>query len=235
MTSREPAPPSKSDGAADGRETTHPHVVGTGPNDPMETDDGAVSDDQDGGEYIELADGPDALPELDDDWPRMSARTPQELSTWANERRKAERDVAWMPWGIVESAVEAVRGVDDPDDLDRSLDTLVATLKLLLGPSRLRMTLPRWSIKPDRTGRLVIRKHSGGRRQGSIKGQPWTRRECLEWWGSWTELDGKPIQKQLAIDMGLSVKSTKVAVGRWRATKLHWPPTNKEIEELAGE
>jgi len=71
---------------------------------------------------------------------------------------------------------------------------------------------------------------AGGSPLGWRKGQPWTRDQCLDWWDSWTELDGRPTQKQLAVDMGLSKKNPEAAVERWRATGLHWPPNDEELE-----
>jgi len=75
----------------------------------------------------------------------------------------------------------------------------------------------------------------GGSPMGPRKGQAWTRQHCLKWWSSWTEFDGKPTQKQLAIDIGLSKKNPEEAVQRWRSTGLHWPPTEEELEELLEE
>jgi hypothetical protein len=72
----------------------------------------------------------------------------------------------------------------------------------------------------------------GGSPTGPRKGQVWSRRQCLEWWASWTTLDGPPTQKKLAVDMGLSKKNPETAVERWRDTGLHWPPTEEEREEL---
>jgi hypothetical protein len=72
----------------------------------------------------------------------------------------------------------------------------------------------------------------GGSPRGARKGQIWSRRQCLEWWASWTELDGPPTQEKLALDMGLSKNNPDEAVRRWRSTGLHWPPTEEEREEL---
>ena len=75
----------------------------------------------------------------------------------------------------------------------------------------------------------------GGRPRGSRKGQSWTRRPCLEWWVSWTELDGSPTREKLAVAMGLSKTNPEEAVRRWRSTGLQWPPTEEELEELLDE
>ncbi len=72
---------------------------------------------------------------------------------------------------------------------------------------------------------------TGGAPKGPRKGQIWTRRQCLEWWGSWTELDGPPTQAKLAVDMGLSKNNPEEAIRRWHSTGLQWPPTEEELDE----
>src|SRR4051812_30237901 len=94
------------------------------------------------------------MPEWPNEFRRVAEWYEREPPDPLRERRRA---IAWAPWAIVESAIEVARRLADPDDLDRSMDTLVATLRLVLGKSRFRTTLRRSAIKPDRTGRLVLR------------------------------------------------------------------------------
>jgi hypothetical protein len=77
---------------------------------------------------------------------------------------------------------------------------------------------------------LSGRTFSGGSPKGPRKGQVWPRLQCLKWWKGWVDLDRIPTQAELAADMGLLDPET--AVDRWRATGLHWPPTQEELDEL---
>ena len=70
----------------------------------------------------------------------------------------------------------------------------------------------------------------GGSPTGPRKGRSWSRRECLEWWKAWADLDRTPTQAMLAADM--EVADSETAAGRWRAAQLHWPPTEDELAEL---
>ena len=70
----------------------------------------------------------------------------------------------------------------------------------------------------------------GGSPKGPRKGQVWTRRQCLEWWQGWANLDRTPTQAMLAADM--EVVDSETAVTRWRSTGLHWPPNQEELDEL---
>jgi hypothetical protein len=67
---------------------------------------------------------------------------------------------------------------------------------------------------------------AGGRRKGSMKGRPWTRRRCLDWWREasedYADEGGSPTLGDLAQAMG--VKSGQTARGRWEAVGLKWPP-----------
>jgi hypothetical protein len=92
----------------------------------------------------------------------------------------------------------------------------------------------RWQASAGKAMKFLhdFRRHiAGGSPQGPRKGEIWDRRRCLGWWASWTELDGPPTQKKLAVDMGLSKNNPEEAAERWRSTGLHWPPTEEELED----
>jgi hypothetical protein len=128
------------------------------------------------------------------------------LRQWARYRDSPLRaQLLHLPGGTERASIERLRDGETETDLRRAR----AGIRLLRG-------LPK-----------AIR--AGGSPRGHRKGQTWSRRQCLEWWRTWADLDRIPTQAELADEMG--VLDPETAAGRWRATGLHWPPTREELDE----
>jgi hypothetical protein len=183
VTSREPAPLPESDGAADGR-ATHSHGAGTSPNDPGEDGNDAVSDAQDGFEYIELADGPDGLPEAEvmpDAVVIDGVLTSRGMPEWADFERwwqqehgpRPDPDVSHQSLmdeierEIILSGMDTLQGVTDKSIRDRTADSIRHVLSGQIDPrfEHIATWWDRYTERPRTRTPTFLRSRTKGRKR----------------------------------------------------------------------